>query len=163
MISLATFTVVHVIISLVGIASGFFVLSGLLGDKRLEGWTSIFLVTTVATSVTGFGFPFTQLLPSHIIGVLSLVVLALAILARYVFHLAGTWRWIYVVSAVVALYFNVFVLIVQAFRRVPALKALAPTESEAPFLIVQLLALVAFVVLGVRAAGRFHPTPFRAR
>ncbi len=163
MLSLETFTLVHVLISLLGIASGFVVLSGLLGDNRLEGWTTIFLVSTAATSITGFGFPFTQVLPSHVIGVLSLVVLAVAILARYTYRMNGTWRWLYIVSAVIALYFNVFVLVVQLFRRVPALHAMAPTESESPFLIAQLVVLVIFVMLGARATNRFHPTPFRAR
>lgn len=159
MLSLATFTLIHVIISLIGIASGFVVVAGLLSGKRLEGWTMIFLITTVLTSVTGFGFPFTQLLPSHIVGVISLVVLVFAILARYTFRLAGAWRWVYVVGAVMALYLNVFVLIVQLFQKVPALKAMAPTQSEPPFLIAQLAALVLFVVLGARATSRFHPMP----
>src|SRR5207253_1791059 len=122
----STFTFVHVLISLVGIGSGFVVLFGLLAGKRLNGWTALFLATTVATSVTGFGFPFDHLLPSHKVGIISLLVLAIAILARYVFHLAGAWRRIYVVSASVALYLNVFVGVVQAFEKVPALKELAP-------------------------------------
>src|SRR5439155_8179662 len=97
------------LISLVGIGSGFVVIFGLLAGKRLDGWTALFLVTTVATSVTGFGFPFDHLLPSHKVGIISLAVLAVAILARYAFHLAGGWRRIYVISAVTALYLNVFV------------------------------------------------------
>src|SRR5438270_12757556 len=129
----ATYTLIHVLISLVGIASGLVVVFGLLGGKRLDGWTALFLATTVATSVTGFGFPFDHLLPSHKVGILSLVLLTVAILARHAFHLAGAWRWIYVVSAAVALYLNVFVLVVQAFEKVPALKAMAPTQSEPPF------------------------------
>jgi len=159
MISLTTFTIVHTLISLVGIGSGCFVLAGLLADKRLEGWTTIFLATTIATSVTGFGFPFTELLPSHIVGILSLIVLAVAVLARYSFRLAGAWRWIYVVSVVIAFYFNVFVLIVQLFRRVPVLKALAPTQSEPVFIVAQVAALLLFVALGARATSRFHPSP----
>lgn len=159
MLTLATFTVIHVVISLIGIGSGFFVLAGLMSDKRLEGWTTLFLFTTVLTSVTGFGFPFTQLLPSHIVGVISLVVLVVAFLARYTFRLAGAWRWIYVVTAVMALYLNVFVLVVQLFRRVPVLHAMAPTESEPPFAIAQAMVLLLFVFLGARAASRFHPTP----
>jgi hypothetical protein len=155
--SLATLTLVHVIISLVGIGSGLLVLAGLLGGKRLDGWTLLFLSTTVLTSVTGFGFPFVELLPSHIVGIISLVVLAVTIPARYVFNLAGAWRWIYVAGAVAALYFNVFVLIVQAFLKVPILNALAPTQSEPPFLIAQIVTLLTFIVLGVRATGRFHP------
>src|ERR1700693_3488004 len=117
--SLSTFTLVHVLISLVGIASGLVVLYGLLSAKRLDGWTSLFLITTVLTSVTGFGFPFDHLLPSHKVGIISLVLLAIAILARYALHMAGAWRWIYVVGAVIALYLNVFVLVVQSFEKVP--------------------------------------------
>src|SRR5947209_16218329 len=128
----STFTFVHVLISLVGIGSGFVVIFGLLAGKRLNGWTALFLATTVATSVTGFGFPFDHLLPSHKVGIISLLVLAIAILARYVFHLAGAWRWIYVVSAMIALYLNVFVGVVQSFLKAPALHALAPTGKEPP-------------------------------
>jgi hypothetical protein len=156
--NLATFTLVHVVVSLAGIASGFVVMLGLLTGKRLDGWTAAFLATTVATSVTGFGFPFDHVLPSHVVGVISLVVLAVAILARYGGHLAVAWRWIYVVGAVVALYLNVFVLIVQAFLKVPALKALAPTQSEPPFLVAQLVVMALFLVLGTLAVKRFHPT-----
>src|SRR5215207_4585675 len=126
---LETFTLIHVVISLVGIGSGFVVVYGLLTGRRLRGWTALFLATTVATSVTGFGFPAERLLPAHKVGVVSLAVLALAILARYAFRMAGAWRWIYVVGAVVSLYLNVFVGVVQAFQKVPALKALAPTQS----------------------------------
>jgi hypothetical protein len=125
--------------------------------KRLDGWTATFLLTTVATSATGFGFPFAVLLPSHKIGILSLVVLAVAIVARYVRHLAGAWRWIYVACAVVALYFNVFVLVVQLFRRVTVLQELAPTQSEPPFAVAQLVVLALFIWLGVRAVKRFQP------
>ena len=131
--STATYTFLHVLISLVGIASGFVVLFGLLTKKRLDRWTALFLITTAATSVTGFGFPVHELLPSHKVGIISLVVLTAAFFARYRFHLAGSWRWIYVVGAVLALYFNVFVLVVQLFLKVPALKALAPTQKEPPF------------------------------
>src|SRR5712664_2852657 len=113
----STFTLVHVLISLVGIASGLVVVFGLLTGKRVDGWTALFLVTTAATSVTGFGFPFDHLLPSHKVGIISLVVLAVAILARYGVHLAGAWRWIYVVSASLVLYLNVFVAVVQAFLK----------------------------------------------
>src|SRR5271167_2262010 len=116
--SLSTFTLVHVIISLVGIVSGIIVLFGLLSAKRLDSWTGLFLLTTVLTSVTGFGFPFTHLLPSHIVGIISLVALAIAILARYSFHMAGAWRGIYVVTAMLGLYFNVFVLVFQSFEKV---------------------------------------------
>jgi len=153
---MTTFVLVHVLISLVGIVSGFVVVFGLLAAKRLDGWTSLFLTTTVLTSVTGFLLPAHKILPSHIVGAISLVVLAIAIFARYARHLEGGWRTSYVVSSVLALYFNVFVLVVQSFMKVPALKALAPTQSEPPFAIAQGLVLVLFIVLGIAAAKRFH-------
>jgi hypothetical protein len=159
--STATYTFLHVLISLVGIGSGLIVMFGFLTGRQLNRMTVIFLVTTVLTSVTGFGFPFDHLLPSHIVGIISLVVLAVAIPARYVFHLAGAWRWIYVVTAAVALYLNIFVLIVQLFEKVPALKALAPTQKEPPFLVVQLVVMAIFVVLTIVAAKRFHFQPAR--
>src|ERR1700687_4011423 len=115
LLSLENFTRLHVAISLVAIASGFVVVFGMLAGRRLALWTALFLSTTVLTSVTGFGFPFDHVTPGHVLGVISLVVLAVAILAPYALRLAGAWRWIYVVSAVIALYFIVFVLIVQAF------------------------------------------------
>jgi len=151
----ATYTLIHVVISLVGIASGFVVALGLLGGKRLEGWTALFLVTTVGTSVTGFGFPFVHLSPAHKVGIISLVVLTVAILARYAFHLAGAWRRIYVITALIALYLNVFVLVVQSFEKVPALKTMAPTQSEPPFLVAQIVVLVLFVVLTIISAKKF--------
>ena len=154
--SLATYTFLHVLISLIGIGSGLIVMFGFLTGKRFDGLTMAFLLSTVLTSVTGFGFPFDHLLPSHKVGILSLVVLAVAIPARYVFHLAGSWRWIYVVGASIALYLNVFVLIVQGFLKVPALKALAPTQSGPPFLVAQLLVLLLFVGLTILAAKRFR-------
>jgi hypothetical protein len=157
----ATFTALHVVISLIGIVTGLIVLYGLLNAKRLDGWTAIFLVTTVLTSVTGFGFPFDHLLPSHKVGIISLILLAIAILARYALHLAGAWRWIYVVCATMALYLNVFVLVVQSFEKVPALKAMAPTQSEPPFVVAQVIVLVVFVVLGFFAVKKFHPVPGR--
>lgn len=160
--STATYTLLHVLISLVGIGSGLIVMFGLLTGKRLDGMTAVFLATTVLTSVTGFGFPFEQLLPPHKVGIISLVILAIAIPARYVFHLVGAWRWIYVVGAATALYLNVFVLIVQAFLKVPALKALAPTQQEPPFLVAQLVVLVLFVGLTILAVKRFHAEPARA-
>ncbi|HTD21312.1 MAG TPA: hypothetical protein VK738_01575 [Terriglobales bacterium] len=155
-------TLVHVALSLVGILSGFVVLFGMLAGKRLDGWTALFLTTTVATSATGFLFPFHQLLPSHKVGIISLVVLAIAILARYGKHLTGAWRWIYVVAAAIALYLNVFVGVFQAFEKVPALKALAPTQSEPPFKLAQLTVLVLFVVLTIVAAIKFRPQSVRA-
>jgi len=157
---LTIYTIIHVVISLVGIASGFVVMYGLFNGRQLDGWTRLFLVTTVATSVTGFGFPVHQFLPSHGVGILSLIVLTLAILARYTFHLAGAWRRVYVVGAAVALYLNVFVGIVQAFQKVPALKAMAPTQSELPFKLTQLVVITLFVGLTIVAAKRFriaHP------
>jgi hypothetical protein len=154
--SLATYTAIHVVLSLVGIGSGFVVMFGLFSGRRLDGWTLVFLASTVATSVTGFGFPVEHFLPSHGVGIVSLVVLTAAILARYAFHLAGNWRRIYVIGAVVALYLNVFVGIVQAFQKVPALKALAPTQSELPFLLTQLVVITLFVVLAIVAARRFR-------
>jgi hypothetical protein len=152
-----TFTLVHVVLSLFGILSGLVVLYGLLTANRMNGWTMIFLVTTVATSVTGFGFPFHGVTPAIIVGIFSLIVLLAAIVARYVFHLAGSWRWIYVVSSVVALYFNVFVLVAQSFLKIPALHALAPTGSEPPFAIAQGIVLLLFIVAGTLAVKRFHP------
>jgi len=153
---LTIYTIIHVVISLVGIASGFVVMYGLFNGKQLDGWTRLFLATTVATSVTGFGFPVHQFLPSHGVGILSLIVLTLAILARYTFHLAGAWRRVYVVGAAVALYLNVFVGIVQAFQKVPALKAMAPTQSELPFKLTQLVVITLFVGLTMVAAKRFR-------
>ena len=160
--TLSTFTLLHVVISLIGIGSGIIVLAGLLTGKRLDGWTALFLATTVTTSVTGFGFPFDHLLPSHKVGMISLVVLAIAIPARYTFHLSGAWRKIYVIGAVLALYLNVFVLVVQGFLKVSALNALAPTQTEPPFLVAQLAVLALFVLLGVRAVKRFKDKPVRA-
>jgi len=159
--STATYTFLHVLISLAGIGSGLVVMFGLLNGKRLDRWTAVFLTTAALTSMTGFGFPFDHLLPSHIVGILSLLILALAIPARYVFHLAGAWRWIYVVGSAVALYFNVLVLIVQAFQKVPLLKTLAPTQKEPPFVVAQLVALLVFATLTVFATVRFHPERVR--
>jgi hypothetical protein len=151
-----TFTVVHVVLSLIGILSGLVVLCGLLTAKRMNGWTMLFLVTTVATSVTGFGFPFHGFTPAIILGILSLIVLTAAIAARYAFHLAASWRWIYVLGSIVALYFNVFVLVVQAFLKIPALHALAPKGSEPPFAMAQGIVLVLFILAGTLSVRRFH-------
>jgi len=151
------FTLVHVALSLIGILSGLIVLCGLFASNRMNGWTLLFLVTTVATSATGFGFPFHGFTPAIGVGILSLIVLTLAIAARYVFQLAGSWRWIYVIGSVVALYFNVFVLVVQAFLKIPALHALAPRGSEPPFAIAQGIVLVLFIVAGILSVKRFHP------
>jgi hypothetical protein len=134
---------------------------GLVAGKRLDGWTVVFLATTVATSVTGFGFPFDHLLPSHKVGILSLLVLPLAIAARYAFHLAGAWRRTYVITAAVALYLNIFVLVVQLFLKVPALKAIVPTQKEPPFVIAQTAVLALFGWLAVLATRRFRAEPAR--
>jgi len=156
-LSLPTFTAVHVLISLVGIVSGFIALVGLVRSSVLRGWTALFLVTTILTSVTGFLFPFTKLLPSHIVGIISLVLLAVAVFALYGQHLRGIWRPAYVVTALLSLYLNVFVLIVQLFLKVAALKALAPTQSEPPFLAAQGVTLLFFVVIIIVSAIRFRP------
>jgi hypothetical protein len=162
MFSLTTFTLIHTVLSILGIFAGCVVAGGLLAGKRLDGWTGLYLVTTVLTSATGFGFPFVTWLPQHTLGVISLIVLAGVIVARYVKHLAGGWRKVYVVGAVLALYLNVFVLVVQLFRRVPALVVSAPTQSEPPFLITQLIVLGVFVWLGAAALKGFRPDPAAA-
>lgn len=152
---MANLTLVHTVISLLGIVSGFFVLAGFLRGRRVSSVTAWFVVTTIATSVTGFlFFPLQPFLPSHVIGVVSLVVLALALLALYVQHLSGPWGSIYVASAMAAFYLNVFVLVVQLFRRVPALHALAPTESEPPLLFAQLAVLIVFAGLTILSVAR---------
>lgn len=154
-----TFTQVHVAISLVAIASGLIVMFGLLARKRLDRWTALFLSTTVLTSVTGFFFPFHGLTPAITVGIISMLVLAVALFARYARHLTRAWRGIYVITAMLALYLNVFVLIVQSFQKVPFLKALAPTQTELPFLVTQVVVLVLFVVLSIVAAIRFRVAP----
>ncbi len=159
---MTTFTLVHVVLSLVGIGSGFIVVFGLVAARRLDGLTALFLATSGATSLTGFLFPVHKFLPSHVVGSVSVVVLAIAIQARYARHLSGAWRWIYAVNVVIGLYLNVFVLVAQAFLKVPALKAMAPTESEAPFVITQIAVLALFVVLGILAVKRFHAKPARS-
>jgi hypothetical protein len=156
---MTTFTFIHVVLSLVGIASGLIVLRGLLASNLSTGWTSTFLVTTAATSITGFLFPFHGVTPAIVLGVLSLIVLAAAVAGRYVFRLVGPWRWIYALASVMALYLNVFVLIVQAFAKLPALHALAPTTppSGPAFLAAQGLTLVFFAVMGSQVVRRFRP------
>jgi hypothetical protein len=150
-------TLVHVILSLIGILTGFVAVFGMIAGKRLDGWTAIFLVTTALTSITGFLLPFHKLLPSHILGIISLVVLAVAIPARYVKQLAGPWRKTYAITATIALYLNVFVLVAQLFLKVPALHAMAPNGSEPPFLVSQIVVMAVFVVLAIAAAIKFHP------
>jgi hypothetical protein len=156
---MTTFTFVHVVISLIAIATGIVVVAGLLTGQAFSRWTAVFLLTTAATSITGFGFPFTELLPSHIFGIITLVTMVAGVPALYFFRLAGPWRWIYVVTAVFVLYLNVFVLVVQFFRKIPALHALAPTESEPPFAVAQLVVLVVFVIIGVAAVRKYHRSP----
>jgi hypothetical protein len=157
--SLSAFTTLHVIISLIGIVSGLVVLSGLFGSNRMPGITALFLLTTILTSATGFLFPFEKLLPSHMIGILSLVLLAIACIALYAMKLSGAWRWIYVVTAMIALYLNVFVLVIQSFLKVPALTALAPGNppSGPVFAVVQGIVLLFFVIAIIGAVRRFRP------
>jgi hypothetical protein len=147
---------VHVLLSLVGIAAGLVVLLGMFSAKRMDGMTALFLSTTVLTSLTGFILPAHKLLPSHIIGVLSLIALAVALVARYPKQMAGGWRRGYVISASISLYFNVFVLIAQAFMKAPALHAMAPTGSEPPFLVAQATVMVVFILLTVVAVKKFR-------
>jgi len=153
--SVHAFTILHTVISLIGIFSGLIVLVAMLGG-RASAWTGLFLLTTVLTSVTGFMFHSASFGPPQIVGVISLVVLAIAIAARYQFHSAGSWRWIYVVTAVLALYLNVFVGVAQSFDKIPALHALAPTATETPFKVAQLVVLLLFVALGFRAVRHFQ-------
>jgi hypothetical protein len=153
---LPTFTLAHVAISLIAIFAGFIVVFGMLAAKRLNGMTAIFLLFTVLTSVTGFFFPFHGITPGIVVGIISLIVLTIAIFARYARHLEGGWRRTYAITAVFALYLNFFVLIVQLFRKVPALHALAPTGSEPPFKIAQATALVLFVARAIFSAKRFR-------
>jgi hypothetical protein len=154
--SLETYTLVHVAISLVGIGSGLIVVFGMLNGKLLHGWNGVFLATTVLTSLTGFLFPFEGLKPSYIVAAISLVVLAIAIVARYIQQLAGGWRRTYAITAVIALYLNVFVLVVQSFLKVPTLHALAPEGKEPPFLAAQLVVMAIVIGLGVGAVKRFR-------
>jgi hypothetical protein len=151
----------HVLISLIGILSGLVVMIGLLSGKRLDGWTALFLLSTVLTSVTGLLFPFHGFTPGIGLAIISLIILAVAIYARYPRNLAHAWRWIYVVTAMLALYFNVFVLVAQLFQKVPALKALAPTESEPPFAITQLVVLLLFAALTVVGVIKFRDKQLR--
>ena len=155
------YTIIHTLISLIAIFTGFVVLFGLFAGNRVDGWTKWFLITAVATTVTGFFFPFHGMTPAIKLGIISSVVLVVTIYARYAKHLAGAWRWIYAVGAVLTLYFNVFVGIVQSFEKIPALNAMAPTQTEQPFQLTQLSVLGLFVVLGFVAAIRFRPEPAR--
>ena len=155
--SIATFTILHVIICLIGLIAGLVVVFGMFSSKRMTGWTALFLVSTILISVTGFMFPIHGFTPALGTGVVSMVILIAAVAGLYFFKLGGAWRWIYVACAVAALYLNMFVLIVQSFQKILSLNALAPTQSEPPFLIAQAAALLIFVVFGFLAAARFHP------
>lgn len=152
-------TQIHVAISLIGIVSGLVVVIGLLTARRLDGWTALFLASTVATSLTGFLFPFNGFTPAIGVGIISLALLVVAIFARYSKRLVRGWRWIYTVTAMFSLYLNVFVLIVQLYQKVPSLKALAPTQTEAPFIATQVVTLLLFLLLTILAVRKFHPDP----
>jgi hypothetical protein len=156
MLDLPTFTLIHVALSVLGILTGLVVVGGLVAGARLDGWTGLFLTTTVLTNVTGFGFPFTQIGPAHVIGALSLALLAVCLAARYWRKLAGGWRTTYVLTAVASLYLNVFVLVVQLFVKTPALAQLAPTQQEPPFAVTQLVVLGLFAWLGAAAVRSFR-------
>lgn len=155
------YTIIHTLISLFAIFTGLVVLFGLLAGNRLDDWTKWFLITAVATTVTGFFFPFHGLTPAFILGLITVPVLAITVYARYPKRLAGAWRWVYAVGSVITLYFNVFVAIVQSFEKIPELHAMAPTQTEQPFKLTQLSVLVLFTVLGFVAAIRFRPEPVR--
>lgn len=156
-LGMTPFTLFHVILSLIGIATGLVVLAGLLTSERHAGWTFIFLLTTIGTSVTGFLFPFSGFTPAIGVGIISMVFLVAAVAALYAFRLVGIWRPVYVFSAIVSLYLNVFVLVVQSFQKIPVLNALAPTQSEPPFAIVQGAVLVLFIIAGFLSLRRFYP------
>ena len=155
--STASFTLLHVLISLVGIGSGLVVMYGFFKANRLERWTQLFLITTALTSLTGFLFPNVHITPGIVVGILSMIVLAVAAGARYGFRMRGLGRPVYVISAAIALYFNVFVFVVQSFEKVPALRVLAPTQKEPPFGVAQLVVLILFVIATVFAVKRFRP------
>lgn len=150
-LSVEAFTTAHVAISLIGIAAGLIFLGGLVGGRFLAGWNGLFLVFTILTSVTGFFFHSKVFGPPHVVGVISLILLAVALVALFAFGRRGVWRPVYAITATAAIWFNVFVLIVQFFQKFSALHALAPTGSEPPFLITQVLTLALFVYLGWRA------------
>lgn len=159
---LQTFTQFHVLISIVAILTGVVAVAGMLAAKPCEVWTRVFLATTVATSATGFLFPVHHFMPSHAVGIMSLLVLSIAIFSRYRRHLSRYWRPTYVVTATLSLYLNVFVLIVQLFMKIPALRSLAPTGSEPPFKLTQLVVLGLFVVIAACELIRFRarlPSP----
>ena len=159
---LHVYTIIHTLISLVAIITGLVVLFGLLAGKRLDSWTKWFLITAVATTVTGFFFPFHGLTPALILGIISSIALVITIIARYPKHLTGAWRWIYTIGAVISLYLNLVVLVAQVFEKVPFLHAMAPTQTEGPFKLTQLVVLALFIMLGIAAVIRFRPEPARA-
>jgi hypothetical protein len=158
-LSILDFTILHIIITLVAIASGLVVVIGMLGARRMPGWTAFFLATTVLTSASGFLFPRSGFTPALALGIVSLAVLAAALGGLYLFRLTGIWRLVYVAGAVAALYFNIFVLVVQSFQKIPVLQALAPTLSEPPFIATQAVLLAVFLLLGFFAVRKFHPEP----
>ena len=157
------YTIIHTLISLVAIFTGIVVVLGMLAGCRLDDWTKWFMITALATSVTGFFFPFHGFTPAIGLGIISLPFLALTIFARYPKHLAGAWRWIYVIGAVICLYFNLFVAGVQAFEKLPALHAMAPTQTEPPFKFTQLTVLAGSALIAIVASIRFHPEPVVAK
>ncbi|HEX7874510.1 MAG TPA: hypothetical protein VF475_16475 [Sphingobium sp.] len=150
-LSIAAFTKLHVLISLIGIASGLWFLFGLLGGRWRGGTNGLFLATTILTTLTGFLFPITTLTPALIFGIISTAVLLVALVALYGFHLAGQWRTVYLASALFALYLNLFVLVVQSFQKIGALNRFAPTGTEPPFMVAQALTLLLFVYAAIRA------------
>ena len=151
------YTIIHTLISFIAIFTGLIVVFGMIGGKRLDGWTKWFLITAVLTTATGFFFPFHGFTPAIGLGIISLPFLALTVFARCSKQLAGAWRWIYVIGAVIGLYFNLFVLVVQSFEKVPALHAIAPTQTESPFKLTQLAVLIVSILLGIVAVVRFRP------
>jgi hypothetical protein len=159
---LQIYTIIHTLISLGAIFTGIVVLFGMIAGKRLDGWTKWFLITAVGTTVTGFFFPFHGFTPAFKLGIITVPILAITIYTRYPKRLAGAWRWVYVIGAVISLYFNLFVLVVQSFLKIPALHAMAPTQTESPFKLVQLIVLVLSILLGAIAVVRFHPGAARA-
>jgi hypothetical protein len=156
-LSTTTFTLIHTVLSLVGIVAGLVVAGALASGTRLDRWATVFLVSTVLANASGFGFPFVKLIASHVVGIVALVVLAAVIVADYIKHFAGPWRTTYAVGVVLATYLNVFVLVAQLFKRIPVLFVAAPTQSEPPFALTQVLVLALFAWLGVGAVKGFRP------
>jgi hypothetical protein len=153
-LGMSPFLLFHVTVSVIGLAAGFVVIAGLLKGERLPGWTAVFLITTVLTNATGFGLPADHFMPSHAVAIISLVVLLIAIVALYGFHLAARWRATYVITASLALWFNVFVLVAQIFNKVPSL---APLQTQPPFLVTQVVVLALFIMMCIIALRKFHP------